>query len=142
MVPPTPLAKAQEVTQEFNVDTRYGRNEAAMEHVAMTARDDYAAHHRSWGSNVRIADLEMAGMRPKGDHDVEVLVRVSWYRPDQQDLRLTTLKQTWHDQGGWQLVKEQRLDGDMGLLGESVVFQAPEAAAAPRQFPTIRLGSD
>jgi hypothetical protein len=30
----------------------------------------------------------------------------------------------------------------MGLLGESVVFQAPVEERHPAQFPTLRLGDD
>ena len=91
---------------------------------------------------MRIADVEMAGMQmPHGEHDVEVLVHVSWYRPEEQELRTTTLKQGWRDKNGWQLVAEKRIDGDVGLLGEPVVFEAPAEARAPAQFPTVRLGA-
>jgi hypothetical protein len=140
ITPPTPLAKAAETSQDFNSDLRFGRNETLLERVAPSAREDFTAHHRAWGTNVRIAELEVAGIRPKGDHDVEVLVHVAWYRPDQQDLRSTTVKQRWHDQNGWQLVAEERVDGDLGLLGETVVFERPAQAAPPAQFPTVRLG--
>jgi hypothetical protein len=138
--PQTPLAKAQETTQEFNADMRFGRSEGLLEHVAPAARDDFNAHHRAWGTNVRIAELEVAGMRPKGDHDVEVLVRVAWYRPDQEELLSTTVKQRWHDQNGWQLTAEERVEGDVGLLGETVVFEHPAQSPPPAQFPTVRLG--
>jgi hypothetical protein len=137
----TPMAKAQETTQEFNLDMRYGRTESAIEHVAPAARDDFAAHHRAWGNGVRIAELEVTGMRPRGDHDVDVTVNVAWYRPDQQDLRTTTVKQHWHDQSGWQLVNEERLDGDIGLLGETVIVERPAQTGPAPQFPTVRLGA-
>jgi hypothetical protein len=140
IMPPTPMAKAQETTQEFNSDMRFGRNETLLERVAPSARNDFAEHHRAWGTDVRIAELEVAGIRPKGDHDVEVLVHVAWYRPDQQDLRSTTVKQRWHDQNGWQLVAEERIEGDLGLLGERVVFERPPQPMTPAQFPTVRLG--
>jgi hypothetical protein len=68
--------------------------------------------------------------------------RVAWYRPEQQELRLTTLKQGWRNQNGWQLVAEQCVEGDVGLLGEPVVYQAPEEVRSPAQFPTVRLGGD
>jgi len=140
IMPPTPIAKARETTQEFNLDTRFGRTDSAMERVAPKARDDYAAHHRGWGSSVRIAEVEVAGLKPKGDHDCEVYVRVEWYRPDQQELLTTTLEQTWHDDAGWRLVEERRLDGDVGLLGETVVVEAPTTARPPARFETIRIG--
>jgi hypothetical protein len=136
------LASVQEVAQQMNLDAQFGRTEIAMDSVALDAREDFAAHHRGWGTSVRIADIELAGMRAHGDHDVDVLVRVAWYRPEQQELRVTTVKQGWRDKKGWQLVAEQRLDGDLGLLGEPVAFAAPDVERAPARFPTIRLGGD
>jgi len=138
--PPGAMARAQEAAQELNLDTRFGRTELAMDRVAPSAREAFAAHHRAWGTAVRVADVELAGMHAKGERNVEVVVRVAWYRPDQQELRVTTLKQSWRDKDGWQLVAEQRLEGDVGLLGEPVVYETPREGAAPAQFPTIRLG--
>ncbi len=138
--PPSALARAQQVAQEFNQDARFGRTELTLEHVAPDARDDYAAHHRAWGSGVRIADLELAGMHTHGDHELYVSVRVSWYRPEEQELRTTTIQQSWRDTGGWQLTAEKRVDGDVGLLGESVVYEAPSTPRPAKQFPTVHLG--
>jgi hypothetical protein len=138
---PAPLARAREVAQEFNLNARFGQNELVIEHVAPDARDTFTAHHRAWGSGVRVADVEFSGMKPRGDHDVDIFVRVAWYRVDQEELLTTVVKQGWHDTGGWQLVTEERSDGDRGLLGEPVVFQGPPASHAPAQFPTMRIGS-
>lgn len=138
--PATGMQQAQETVQEFNSATRYGRSEIAMEHVASAARDDFTAHHRAWGSGLRIADVEVSGIRPKGAHEAEATVQVSWYRPQEQELRITTLRQTWRDQFGWHLVSEDRLDGDVGLLSEPIVYEAPSEPREPARFPTIRLG--
>ncbi|HXX68029.1 MAG TPA: hypothetical protein VEK07_12635 [Polyangiaceae bacterium] len=136
---PNPMARAQEAAQEFNTDTRYGRNEIAIERVAPAVHDAFLSHHRAWGSKVQIADVELEGLHRKSDHEAEVTVRVNWYRPEEQELRTTTLKQIWRDQNGWKLAGEERLEGDIGLLGEAVVFQAPEEPKSTRQFPTVRL---
>ena len=141
-MPPGPLASAQEAAQELNLDARFGRTEIAMDHVAPSARDAFTAHHRAWGTGVRVADVELAGMRAHGDHDVEILVHVAWYRPEEQELHSTTLKQGWNDKNGWQLTTESRIDGDVGLIGEAIVFEAPPGGERPpAQFPTVRLGS-
>jgi hypothetical protein len=152
MAPQSPLARAQETTQEFNLDRRFGRSDDAIEHVANASRDDYMVRHKSWGGSIRIADVEMGGVRITPDKDAEVTVRVSWYRPEQNDLHQTLLKQKWHDKDGWKLVTEERVDGDPGLLGDTVVVESPgctpgadgtpcpRAATGPAQFPTIRLG--
>jgi hypothetical protein len=148
--PQSPLQRAQETTQEFNLDRRFGRGDDAVEKVANASRDDYMLRHKAWGAAIRIADVEMGGVRILPDKDAEVTVRVSWYRPEQNELHQTLLKQKWHDKDGWKLLTEERVDGEAGLLGDTVVVEAPgcpegspcprSAAAAPAQFPTIRLG--
>jgi hypothetical protein len=137
--PPTALARAQQAAQEFNQDMRFGRNQLALEHVAPAMRDAFASHHRAWGQGVRLADIEISGLRPRSDHELDVIVRVGWYRPEEQELRTTTLEQKWRDAEGWQLVGETRLEGDVGLLGESVVYEQPSAPRSRSQFPTVRL---
>ena len=135
------LARAQEAAQEMNLNARFGRMELAIETVAPEARETFADHRRAWGNKLRVADTEMAGLRRTGEADADVLVRVAWFRMADQDLKVTTVKQKWHDfKGDWKLVSEARLDGDEGLLGEPV----PEAPVRPRehtQFPTIKLSS-
>jgi hypothetical protein len=133
------LASAQEAAQELNQDSRFGTSLVAMDHVAPEAKPDYSAKHRGWGSAVRIADVEVAGMKPSGVHDLEVLVHVAWYTLAQQELRSTTLKQSWKEKGGWLLVAEERLEGDYGLLGEPVVVAAPDEERPRAQFPTVHL---
>jgi hypothetical protein len=90
---------------------------------------------------VRVADYEMLGLRMKGESDAEVFVKIAWYRIDEGDLRVTTIKQKWHDfKGGFKLVDESREGGDLGLLGEHVAAPPP-APKKNAQFPTIRLGA-
>jgi hypothetical protein len=64
-----------------------------------------------------------------------IQVDVAWVRANDATLRSTRLAQVWRDDGGWQLVREQRLAGDFGLFGEQVTTND---APAPRdvQFPT------
>jgi hypothetical protein len=138
--PPTAIARAQQVAQEFNQDARFGRTELTAPHVAPQAREAYAASHRAWGTGVRVADLELEGMQAHGDHELDVIVRVSWYRPEEEELRTTTIRQSWRDEGGWELTGEKRIDGDAGLLGEPVVYQAPGESRPHAQFPTVHLG--
>jgi hypothetical protein len=141
-MPPGPVASAQEAAQELNLDARFGRTEITMDHVAPTARDEFTAHHRGWGTSVRVADVELAGVCAHSEHDVEILVHVAWYRPEEQELHQTTLKQAWNDKNGWQLTSESRIDGDVGLIGEAVVYEEPPGGERPpAQFPTVRLGS-
>ena len=61
-----------------------------------------------WGAAVRIADYDMTGLRMKGDDDAETFVKVAWYRANEGDLRVTTLKQKWHSdaKGDWKRAHE------------------------------------
>jgi hypothetical protein len=137
--PPNSLARAQQTAQEFNLDSRLGHGELSLDRVAPEARERYTAQHRGWGTNVRVVDVEILGMRAESEHDAKALVRVSWYRPEDEELRSTTVEQTWNDKAtGWQLVLERRVEGEMGLLGEPVLYQNPDARR-PAQFPTVRL---
>jgi len=142
-MPPTNAARMQEAAQDLNMNARFGRMEMAIESVEPKERDAFVKRHKSWGSGVRIADTELAGAHLKSDTEAEVTVRVAWYRPTEQELRVTSVKQRWKNlkDRGWTLVGEERLDGDPGLIGDPV----PEGPApAPHQdahFPTIRLGA-
>jgi hypothetical protein len=139
--PTTGLAQAEQTAQNFNLDSRFGRNELVLDQIAPAEREEFSLHHRAWGMAIRVADVELAGMKAHGTKDVDITVHVSWYRPEQQELRNTTLQQQWHAKlDGWQLVGEKRIDGDIGLLGEAIVLQAPTELKQPSQFPTIRLG--
>jgi hypothetical protein len=140
-LPPTGVQLGQQTAQDFNLDSRFGRNEIVMARVAPAERDEYALHHKLWGGTIRVADIELAGAKPNGDADIDVLVRVAWYRMEEQELRTSTLKQAWHSKSdSWQLMSEKRVEGDLGLLGEPVVLEAPAPRRTPQQFPTIRLG--
>jgi hypothetical protein len=136
-------ARAQEAALELNLNARFGRMELAAEHVAPKARDQFFDRRKAWGGNVRVADYDMTGLKMHGEDDAETFVKVAWYRANEGDLRVTTLKQKWHDfKGDWKLTDESRVDGDLGLLGEPA--PAPVAGTAPpkrSQFPTIYLGS-
>jgi hypothetical protein len=141
--PTTGLAQAQQTAQTFNLDARFGRNELVLDQISPAEREEFSLHHRAWGLAIRVADIELAGMKAHGDKAVDIIVHVSWYRPEQQELRSTTLQQEWHAKmDGWELVGEKRVDGDIGLLGEAIVIQAPTEAKLPSQFPTIRLGGE
>jgi hypothetical protein len=136
-------ARAQEAANELNVNTRFGRMELAAERVAPKAREAFFERRRTWGHRIRLADYEMAGMKMKGEEDAEMYVRIAWYRVDEGDLHVTTLRQKWHDfKGDWRLVEEARSDGDVGLVGEPIVAVPPPAGPRNVQFPTIRLGGE
>ncbi|HVJ89381.1 MAG TPA: hypothetical protein VM580_06220 [Labilithrix sp.] len=139
----SPGARAQEAVTDLNAHARFGRMEIAAERVAPSSREAFLARRKAWGGNLRVADYELAGFHMKGASDAETLVKVAWYRIDEGDLHTTVLKQKWHAfKGDWQLVDEERADGDAGLIGEPV---EPKNAGKPERkssrFPTIYLGT-
>ena len=121
-------AKAQEAALELNLNARFGRMEMAAEHISPKARDEFFERRRAWGGSVRVADYDLTGLKIIGEDDAESFVKIAWYRANEGDLRVTTLKQKWHSdaKGDWKLTEEQRVDGDVGLLGEPPA--APTAA--------------
>jgi hypothetical protein len=140
--PVNDVQRGRQAAQDFNQDARIGRADTALERVAPALRDDFAAHHKGWGSDIRIADMEVAGVKAHGPHELDVMVRFSWFRVVEQELRVTTLKQAWREHDGWELVGEERLDGAVGLLGEAVPAEAaPAEPHPPAHFPTVRIGS-
>jgi|GEM_PF-637127 len=138
-------AKAQEAALELNLNARFGRMEMAAEHISPKARDGFFERRRAWGGSVRVADYDLTGLKIIGEDDAESYVKIAWYRANEGDLRVTTVKQKWHSdaKGDWKLTEEQRVDGDVGLLGEPPAAPTAASTAAPRrsQFPTIYLGS-
>jgi hypothetical protein len=138
----TPESHAQEAAQNIAENERFGRIELVLQKVAPGARPAFIKAHAAWGGRLTIADTELVNFHMTGKEDAELNLRVSWYDANQQELRSTLLRQKWHGpKGDWLLVSEERIDGDIGLLGEKIVVQAPEEAPTHAQFPTIRIGA-
>lgn len=133
-------AAAQEAARDLTTNLRFGRMEMVMEHVSAAEAGTYMTTHKAWGSSIRIADAELSGLRMVSKEEALITVQVSWYEPSTQELRNTTLHQTWKDlKGGWLLTAEARADGDVGLLGEPRPAAAPEEAHHNAQFETVHL---
>lgn len=140
---PVGAAKAQEVAHDFNLNARFGRMELAAESIDPKVRAEILQRRAKWGGEIRLADMELAGMRSldKEHDDVDVSVRIAWYRPAEGELKTTLLSQRWHGtKGDYKLVEERRLDGDVGLLGEATQSLVPSTQEnPPAHFPTVRL---
>jgi hypothetical protein len=138
----SPPMRAQEAASECAVNARFGRMEMAVAHVSPKAREPFSERRRAWGNIIRIADYELAGLQMHGDADADMYVKIAWYRVNESDLHVTTVKQKWHDfKGDWKLVEEARSTGDEGLLGEPVAASPGPTTPRNAQFPTIRIGS-
>lgn len=134
--PPTPAEQVTDAARELNLAARFGRIDIASERASDSARTAFMERRRQWGSDLRVVDIDLSGLRLKDEEHAEVLVNVAWMRMAEGLLRNTVVMQQWSNkENGWQLTREKRVSGDIGLFGENVVVMAPE----PRpdvQFPT------
>jgi hypothetical protein len=133
---PSASERATDAARELNVAARFGRMDIAMGLTSGAARKNFLSRRGEWGRSVRIVDVELSSMTmPDGDH-AEIHVDYSWTRVDEGVLRTTRIAQHWEDMGGgWKLVREKRLLGDLGLFGEPL----PNARSEPHpdvQFAT------
>lgn len=135
-----PAQQINDVARDVNVATRFGRMDVAMEHTSESHRSEFMRTRADWGKDIRVLDVELSKLELKKTDAAEVFVDVSWVRMDEGVLRSTRLKQTWLNNGDdWKIDAEERLSGDIGLLGENVVVLRPDA---PRDvhFPVKTLG--
>jgi hypothetical protein len=138
----TPASHAQEAASNIAENERFGRTDLVMQKVAPSLRAEFIKAHAAWGGRITIADLELANFRMEGTDDAEMDMHVTWYNAADQELRSTLLHQKWHGpKGDWLLVSETRTDGDLGLMGEKIVVQAPEDMPTHARFPTVRIGA-
>ncbi|MEN9577142.1 MAG: hypothetical protein RJA70_151 [Pseudomonadota bacterium] len=128
--------------RELNEASRFGRMDVAAEYAAKGAERSFLERRSSWGNDIRVVDINVAGIEPTDTENAIVLVQVAWTHMAEGTLHTTTLKQYWEERAdqGWRLAREQRASGDAGLFGE--------ASSAPRQkpqedvhFPSKSLGA-
>jgi hypothetical protein len=136
MHPLPPSERVNEAARNLNVNSRFGDVGGLASMTATSYRDMFLTRRAAWGNMVRVVDVELAGMTMKDGSHASVSVDFSWTRVDQGTLQMTRVMQEWEDaEGGWQLVREKRISGDLGLFGEKL----PERAEEPRrdvQFAT------
>src|SRR6185503_9169780 len=119
--PPGPAEKASDAARELNVTSRYGELSSVLGMTAAGVRQEFVARRTEWGKLVRVVDVELAGLTMDDRDHASVLVDFSWTRADQGILKTTRVLQEWRDEKGlWQLVREKRVSGDLGLFGEVV----------------------
>ena len=139
IAPQGPASRATDAARELNLAARFGRMDVAVGRTSAGARSSFLERRAEWGKNVRVLDVELAGMAMKNPQNAMIYVDVAWVRMDEGALRTTRVAQTWRDvDSGWELVREQRIAGDLGLFGEYVERAQPVHRDV--QFPskTIR----
>ena len=140
MTPPSPAERATEAAQQLNLAARFGQIDVAVSHTASAQRPDFMKRHAEWGQSLRIVDVEMASLSlPESDKAI-VLVDYAWVRNTEGNMRATRVEQTWKDDGGWHLVRERRVSGDLGLLGEPA--PPPTPRGPDKQFAARTIHAD
>jgi hypothetical protein len=139
LAPPPASERATDAARELNVATRFGRMDIAMGRTASGVRDDFMKRRTAWGGEIRIVDVELAGLSmPDSDHAL-IQVDYAWVRMSEGTLRSTRIAQHWETKHGeWQLAREHREAGDLGLFGEPVKLVAPPHRDVQFATKTIR----
>lgn len=136
VMPPPPAERVSDAARDLNLAARFGRMDVALELTAENFRPKFLKSRTDWGRGVRVLDVELASFTMPATDRAKVEVDYSWARVDEGTLRTTRLVQEWHNAGGgFRLIQESRVAGDVGLLGEP----APSAAVQERrdvQFAT------
>lgn len=134
--PPPPSELAADAARDLNLAARFGQMGAAAAHTAEGERSAFLERRAAWGKSLRIVDTELAGFEMSKHDNAKVYVDIVWLRADEVSVRSTRIAQYWRDYrvGGWQLIREKRVDGDLGLFGERVE-RAP-GRAKDVHFPT------
>lgn len=119
MRPPPPAEGASNAARELNVNSRFGEISGVLSMTAPAMREEFLNRRSTWGKDVRVVDVELAGLVVSDAEHADVTVDFSWTRTDEGTLRSTRVLQNWEStQGSWLLVRERRVAGDLGLFGE------------------------
>lgn len=135
-MPPPPSERVSDAARQCNVAARFGRMDVAAELAADEARPDFLKRRSDWGKNIRVLDVELSGFSMPSSDRADIEVDYAWSRTDEGLLRTTRVAQEWRDGlGGFRLVRERRVAGDLGLFGEPT--PAPDGSTRPDvQFAT------
>jgi hypothetical protein len=152
--PPSRGQRLTDSAYEVSNGMRFGRLDLALEHVAPKERPAFLRRRAHWGKQVRIVDIEFAGMTEVNKDDADVMLAVSWLRADEAVVRTTFIAQRWREDRGWTIIGESRQGGDFGLFGEptppsdqqqavtSSPTSAPHEAAQLRSTRVIQPDDD
>jgi hypothetical protein len=117
----SPVQRVTDAAREMNLATRFGQIEIAVRHVDAAVQTEFLTRRSAWGKNVRILDVELAGIHIEDENHATVSVDIAWSSLTDSLARATKLTQDWQNEtAGWKLVRERRSSGDAGLFGEAL----------------------
>src|SRR5450432_1023379 len=112
LAPPSSAQRLTDNAIEMNTALRFGRMDIAGDYVQVKARETFATEHAAWGKNVRIVDLEYAGMRLKEKDEAETYVTVSWQTLADPTMYETKVVQHWTSERGRWSIDSETTEGD------------------------------
>lgn len=136
-MPPQASERASDAARDLNVAARFGRMDVALALTGEKWRPKFVKSRQEWGRNIRVFDVELAGFSMAEGGHANVEVDYSWSRAGEGTLRSTRVAQEWRDSGrGFRMVREHRVAGDVGLLGEPAPEPSAVAERRDVQFAT------
>lgn len=135
--------RLSDAARDLNVATRFGRLDVAAEHAEQSTRAQFLERRALWGTAIRIADVEVTGIKVKDREHAEVLVQLAWLHIRENLLHSTVLRQHWEnpEQKGWVLTREEHASGGEGLFGSTEGDRPQPSKARPDvHFPSKTLG--
>ena len=136
--PIAPSTRVTDAARELNLAARFGRMDIALGLTARNAKSTFVERHAAWGDAIRLLDVEMSGLAMPDSHSAWLQIDYSWIHIDESSLRKTRVAQLWQDKDGWQLVREHRIAGDVGLFGERARPKLTPRPDVHRPSRTIR----
>ena len=135
----SPAQRVQDAVHDLSNAVRFGNMGMAIERVSPSERQPFIKRHARWGTAIRIVDCEVLGIALRDRDRADVTLSVGWQRVEESEMRSTQIAQKWKsEKGNWLLSGEERMGGDVGLLGEQVdVIRPPSGQDA--QFRTITI---
>lgn len=134
----SPLQRISDASREANLATRFGQVEVAMRHVDGSARPEFLARRAQWGKQIRVLEIETAGINIIDEEHSTVVIDVSWSSLEDSLLRTTQVIQNWDNKkAGWVLTRERRLSGEVGLFGEAMTQLMPPHPDVHRPSRTL-----
>jgi hypothetical protein len=115
----------------YNESVRWERFQKAANLLPPKERSSAIDEWDERSHDLKITEWELVETHPPVHDEVKAHVKLSWYRPSEEVLRITDALQTWHKQGkNWMLVDEARLRGpEMPGLPEPHVHRKPGSGA-------------
>ena len=115
--PPGPMERLGDAAHQLNIATRFARMDVAIALVDAERQGEFAARHALWHRDLRIVDLELAGVQMVAAGEAQVSIAVMWHRLDETNVRVTSIEQYWKQNGDdWRLVEESHVAGSPGLF--------------------------